>query len=170
MLLAGCGGDEAAAPVTTVPSGGPPPYELRSEAGRQTAVQGSSCVATPQDGGIFGDICVDTIAPRPELLSVVRPGETVTISMPGARLAGAEARVHPLGCSGRVLRKLRLRPGETRWRVTLPVGAYEVSLFGRFRADDGGSGDSSAVAGLLVSATDDLELVDAGDRAGAPCR
>ncbi|MFN2468649.1 MAG: hypothetical protein ABR521_11035 [Gaiellaceae bacterium] len=168
VLLAGCGGDEAAQRVTTSTPGGPPPFQLRSEAGTQTAIQGSSCVASPQDGGIFGDVCVDTIRPRAVLLSVIRPGETVTISMPGARLAAAEARVHPLDCSERVLRKLQLQPGETLWPVTLPAGAYEVSLFGRFRADNGSSGDSSAVAGLLVSATDELELLDAGDRA-APC-
>ena len=116
---------------------------------------------------MFGGVCIDTTAPRPELLSVVRPGETVTLSMPGARLDGAEARVL-LGCSDRPLHKLRLGPRETRWRVNLPAGAYEVHLFGRFRAEDGRSGDSSAVAGLLVSATDELELLDAGDR-GAPC-
>ncbi|MBA2356932.1 MAG: hypothetical protein H0V84_00720 [Actinobacteria bacterium] len=169
-LGTGCGG---AGPAPEFAPGdastAPPPFVLRSSAGTQTASQGSSCVDSGQGGGMFGSVCADTAPPPAARLSVVRPGETVRIAMAGARLSAAEASVHPLGCPGRLLRRIRLGGRETRWRVTLPPGDYELSLFGRFHADDGRQGDSSGVAGLSVSAEAALEIVDAAAGVRKPC-
>jgi len=169
-LLAGCGGDEASTPTPAGdPSASPPPFELESRAGRQSATQGSSCVTSADEGGMFGGICADTVRPLPEQASVVRAGETITISMPGAALAGASAQVHPLGCRTRTVARFALRARVTTWRASLPEGTYELALFARFTATDGRSGDSSAAAGIRVSDSDDLELVELGESDEGAC-
>lgn len=135
----------------------PPAIELVSEAGRQRAAPGSYCVDDPQAG--VGE-CVDYEAPAgPEQLSVVRPGETVTIALVGSSAVEGSASVRRLGCEEEVV-SVPLGP-ETRWEVDLEPGAYELQIFTTFEAGTA-SGDTSGVLGLLVDATAPLEVRPAG--------
>jgi hypothetical protein len=135
----------------------PPAIELVSEAGRQRAAPGSYCVDDPQAG--VGE-CVDYEAPAgPEQLSVVRPGETVTIALVGSSAVEGSASVRRLGCEEEVV---SVPPGpETRWEVDLEPGAYELQIFTTFEAGTA-SGDTSGVLGLVVDETAPLEVRPAG--------
>jgi len=113
LFLAGCG---AATQQTNVPASSgegetvkppkgyvasdvkPPQIVLLSETGRQTAVQGSYCVTGDEQG-----ICVDMASPLvPKAVTVVQPGDQVTIAMPEATLKkDSVATVRPLGCADR---------------------------------------------------------------------
>jgi hypothetical protein len=135
----------------------PPAIELVSEAGRQRAAPASYCVDDPQAGVAE---CVDQEAPAgPEQLSVVRPGETVTIAFVGSSAVDGSASVRRLGCDGE-LASVPLEP-ETRWEVDLEPGAYELQIFTTFEAGSA-SGDTSGVLGLVVDATAPLEVRPAG--------
>lgn len=135
----------------------PPAIELVSEAGRQRAAPGSYCVDDPQAG--VGE-CVDYEAPAgPEQLSVVRPGETVTIALVGSSAVEGSASVRRLGCEEEVV-SVPLGP-ETRWEVDLEPGAYELQIFTTFEAGTA-SGDTSGVLGLVVDETAPLEVRPAG--------
>jgi hypothetical protein len=135
----------------------PPAIELVSEAGRQRAAPGSYCVDDPQAG--VGE-CVDYEAPAgPEQLSVVRPGETVTIAFVGSSAVDGTASVRRLGCEEELV-SVPLGP-ETRWEVDLEPGAYELQIFTTFEAGTA-SGDTSGVLGLLVDAGAPLEVRPAG--------
>jgi hypothetical protein len=147
---------------------------LQSEAGRQEAVAGSSCVdyvdeATGQ--GVGG--CGDSGPVSPAHLSVVRPGEEIRILVEDAAVIRPEgcqgedeqscigsAVVRRLGCEDRAVAEIPLALGpETTWTVDLPAGEYELDVFSYFEASDGRSGDVSGSLGLLVDATAPQEIV-----------
>jgi len=96
-------------------------------------------------------------------ITIVRPGETVTIALDRARTVRSrgchardlscigEAHVTPRGCPTRTIARVFLEPGRrTEWRAVLDPGDYEVHVFAYFQADDGRSGDVSAAFGLRV--------------------
>jgi hypothetical protein len=173
LLAAACGAEEdepagggTTGTVAQEPTGSapqvdkpllPPAIELVSEAGRQRAAPGSYCVDDPQAG--VGE-CVDYEAPAgPEQLSVVRPGETVTIALMGTSAVDGTASVRSLGCEEELV-SVPLEP-ETRWEVDLEPGAYELQIFTTFEAGSAG-GDTSGVLGLVVDAAAPLEVRPAG--------
>jgi hypothetical protein len=148
-----------------------PKLVLESSAGSQEAVPGSSCV-TGQGAGV----CSDTGYPRPKQLSIVRPGEVITISLEQAQVVrvvdcngGRERdcigviKVHPLGCEKLVVYTIALEPGKTtRWKVAVPPGAYELETFAYFETDDGRTtGDVSGGFGLYVDSSRSLDVVPA---------
>lgn len=134
----------------------PPAFELRSEAGSQRAAQGSYCVT-----GAGSSECVDYEAPvGPEQVSVVRPGEVVTIAFVGADAVEGSASVRRLGCDAELL-ALPLEP-ETRWKVELEPGAYEVAAEAVAFEAGRASGDTSGVLGVVVDSTAPLEVRPAG--------
>jgi hypothetical protein len=139
----------------------PPTIELVSEAGVQQAVQGSYCINGPDSGE-----CVDFEAPAgPEQLSVVRPGEVVTIVLSPASAVEGTASVRRRGCEEE-LASVALRP-ETRWKADLELGAYELHISTTFELGST-SGDTSGVLGLLVDADAPLEVRPAGPPAACP--
>ena len=152
-------GESAAAPsaesepAPPAPGGGgtkPPPIVLVSAAGTQVAVAESSCVSGSGSG-----VCIDTIDQQPEDLSVVRPGEEVVLRLRGASVTEGSVAVRPLpDCDGKTVAEVELEPGsETRWRVDLPAGQYELQVFARFEAADGRSGDASGSLGIALDAS-----------------
>jgi hypothetical protein len=138
----------------------PPPIVLVTEAGRQEAVQGSYCVTKVSASGQGEGVCADTGFPHPEKLSVVRPGERVTLEMAGASRAttgdcsprcASTVTVHPLGCGPeRAVTSFELESATMPWVVDLEPGAYELAVFAYFEAEDGASGDTSGAIGLIV--------------------
>jgi hypothetical protein len=153
------------APATTSTEPSPPAPELRppaitlaSDAGHQRAVQESYCVT-----GAGVGVCADTFDQDPKRLTVVKPGDEVTISMPGATLTGGDSAfaVRPLGCHGQELATVPLGPDGARWAVDLEPGAYELQVFVHFEAEDGTSGDSSGSLGLLVDPDREPAIVKA---------
>jgi hypothetical protein len=139
----------------------PPTIELVSEAGVQQAVQGSYCINGPDSGE-----CVEFEAPAgPEQLSVVRPGEVVTIVVTPASAVEGTASVRRRGCDEE-LTSVVLHP-ETRWTVDLEPGAYELQIFTTFELGST-SGDTSGGLGLLVDADAPLEVRRAGPLVACP--
>jgi hypothetical protein len=148
-----------------------PKLVLESSAGSQEAVPGSSCV-TGQGTGI----CSDTAYVHPKQLSIVRPGEVITISLEHAQIVRAEGcnggrerdcigaiQVHPLGCEKLIAYTISLEPGKaTRWKVAVPPGAYELETFAYFESDDGRTnGDASGTFGLYVDSSRSADVVPA---------
>ena len=139
----------------------PPPTVLVTKAGTQRAAQESSCVElfSHEDGTLVQSMCGDTPDLPPRRLSVVRPGEVVTIAFRGAiEISDGSAAVRLLG-KRRSISRFELPAPRTRWRVRLRPGAYEVELFARFRTADGRGGDTSASLGLVVDRKRKLEIV-----------
>ena len=138
----------------------PPPILLASAAGTQVAVAESSCVSGSGSG-----LCIDTMDQQPEDLSVVRSGEEVVVLLRGASVTQGSVSVTPLpDCKGKTVAEVELEPGpETRWRVDLPAGQYEVQVFARFEAADGRSGDASGSHGILLDASQPLGIVPVPD-------
>jgi hypothetical protein len=149
----------------------PPKLVLESSAGSQEAVPGSSCVS-----GQGAAVCSDTAYAHPKQLSIVRPGEVITVSLEDAQVVRAEGcnvgrerdcigaiRVHPLGCEKLVAYTISLEPGKaTRWQVAVPPGAYELETFAYFESDDGQTtGDASGSFGLYVDSSRSAEVVPA---------
>jgi hypothetical protein len=131
-----------------LPADGPPVILLTSEAGSQVAVRGSFC--GPSNGAI---LCVDGPEPQPTELSVVGPGEEVSIRIVGNPvLRGSEVAVRPYGCGRNVLERFRLDPGDeaTTWEASLPPGGYELQVFARFAYGAAGRGDVSGALGVRV--------------------
>ena len=192
LLAAGCGQEEGSpgaasvaspkqtsSPESLGASHGPPDVLLVSEAGRQAGVVGSYCVDNPAAG--FGE-CADGTRPAAERANVVRPGETVTIALDGALAVRAsschsrdqscigEALVSPAGCGAVTVDRVFLERGEeTRWRVDLEPGPYELQAFVYFEADDGRSGDVSVALGLVVDPDAERAVVPM-PAAAAVCR
>ena len=117
-------------------------------------------------------ICADTLDLRPRRLSVVRPGEIVTVALPGATIVHRDPTCHPrceasaavyrLGGRKTVVARFRLSGERTRWPVELRPGAYELEVFvGLFRTTDGRSGDTKGSLGILVSRTQPRRIVPA---------
>lgn len=150
-------------PAPPVPEGGEtkaPPIVLESAAGTQVAVAESSCVSGPRTA-----VCVDTIDQTPEDLSVVRPGEEVVLRLRGASVTEGSVAVRPLpDCEGETVAEVELEPGpETRWRVDLPAGQYDLQVFARFEAADGRSGDASGSLGIVLDASQPPGIVPVPD-------
>ena len=158
--LAGCGTKdpaevrEAAAPaeLPTVAAetelNGPPAILFTSEAGIQVGVRGSFC--GPSNGAI---LCVDGPEPEPAEVSVVRPGEPVSLRLVGGRiLRGSQVAVQRYGCTRKALETFRLDPGgeESEWAVDLPPGDFELQVFAYFGYGEAGRGDVSGALGLRV--------------------
>ena len=141
----------------------PPPVFLESDAGRQRAVRGAGCVLTVGQGR--GEGAADCYLPgrvRARSLSVVRPGERVVVVLPrtkvirrpgcvGRHECGGWATLRPLGCARRELAFFELQGSTTAWRANMRPGAYELDVSVDFETEDGLTGDTSGVAGLLVS-------------------
>jgi hypothetical protein len=146
-----------------------PPVVLESLAGRQEAVRGSSCVANGGGGGVA--VCSDPGAVHPGWLSVVRPGETVTVALVGASLVGSSgvARARPLGCGGTEATTFPLDRTRTVWKVALAPGAYELEVAVAFETADGRSGDVSGALGLLVDPEREPGILPASVSSGSSC-
>jgi hypothetical protein len=150
-------------PAPPAPEGGetkPPPIVLESAAGTQVAVPESSCVSGAGTG-----VCVDTTDQTPEDLSVVRAREEVVLRLRGASVTEGSVAVRPLpDCEGETVAEVELEPGpETRWRVDLPAGQYELQVFARFEAADGRSGDASGSLGIVLDASQPPGIVPVPD-------
>lgn len=190
LVLAGCGAvperrgggpastsrtpETGSLPVDDAEKQKPPPIVLESAAGRQEAVLGSFCVTyTDEASGIGSGTCADSERPSPKLLSTVRPGEEVRISLEGAEVVRPKGcvsedeqscigtvAVHPLGCERKTVAEIPVALGPaTTWRVELAPGAYELDVFVYFEAAEGRYGDVSGGLGLLVDDTAPLEVV-----------
>lgn len=154
LLAAGCGGEAKKGGATSPPE--PPPITLVSDAGRQPAVPGSSCVRVAGGSGTGTGVCRDAAYPAPRRASVVRPGELVRVDVPGAQ--SMEAEIHRLGCRRKALRRIDLGPSGG-WKVDLAPGTYELLVsVGRFELH-GAEGDTSGGLGLWVSARHPLAVV-----------
>lgn len=143
------------APAVAEDGGGtlrPPKIVLTSVAGRQRAVQESYCVQRTSEDGTMVSGCADTVELGPRQLSVVRPGETVTIRLRGATVVEGIATVHPLGRTGKTVLRFRLKGPQTRWRIRLRPRAYEIDVeVARFETSDLRRGDTSGTVGILVA-------------------
>jgi hypothetical protein len=155
----------AAAPVADAQR--PPPLLLESRAGTQRAAQETYCVSNGRVGA-----CADFVDVRPQRLSVVRPGELVTIRLPRSEIIHESPNCHPrceaggfvyrLRHKGRILRRFELTSAETEWRVRLRDGSYELEAYvAYFETADGLSGQTSGSFGLLVSKWRPLRIVSA---------
>ena len=169
VLATGCGaattvpgssGEEPTLAAPTVsteadePDLKPPPIFLVSEAGKQRAAQGSSCVqytnlATGESAGQCGDVAGPV---RPKAMTVVQSGDNVIVTIPTAALEKDSAiTIRPLGCVDKETTRLDFpEAGDLHWPVDLEPGAYELDVFALFELGDGLSGDTSGTLGLLV--------------------
>jgi hypothetical protein len=157
---------ETSKPIPTLDEANlrPPPIVLVSAAGKQEATRGSSCVqyADPASGEGAG-ACSDVAGPlHPDFISLVRRGDNTLVIVAGASAEGGSVTVRPLGCADQEL-VFDLASGrdETRWRVDLEPGAYQLDVFTRFETTDGRSGDVSGSLGLLVGDSDARRTVPA---------
>jgi hypothetical protein len=148
-------------PDPPIPELKPPPIVLETEAGRQEAVQGSYCITRVNDEGEGEGICADAVFPHPDELSVVRPGDTIAITLEGADIVTAAGcsqastcpivTLYALGCGPeRAIGEFELTGSTTTWTVELEPGAYELWAFAYFDDGMGASGDTSGAVGLLV--------------------
>jgi hypothetical protein len=143
----------------------PPEIVLRSRGAEQTAVEGSFCVdyvdpASGQGGGV----CGDSPDVHPDAVTVAMKGDELTLVFSGAEImrpSGCHSDdeqgcvgyvyVRPLGCEDREVGRVPLALGtETRWRIDLERGAYELDVFGYVETSEGATGDVSGALGLLV--------------------
>jgi hypothetical protein len=135
------------------------PILLTSEVGTQDAAL-MPCVRFMTSENDWRPVCREGVpALRPSSLSVVRPGETITISFPGAQVenpsgcretCGATL-VQPLGCKDRPLDSFQLLDGDsTEWRVDLPPGRYELDVYAEVRTDEGRKVFTMGDFGLVV--------------------
>jgi hypothetical protein len=161
--FAGTGSVESAETSRPEPSSGsepkPPPIALVTDAGRQDAVQGSYCVTQVSESGESRGVCVDAGFVHPAELSIVAPGGSVTIEVSDATLSIPDASsgvsstvtVYPLGCGpDRAVADFELESASMSWAVELEPGAYELGVFAYYETEDGKSGDTYGVLGLLV--------------------
>jgi hypothetical protein len=161
------GGTEPATPTEVhepdpSPTLKPPLIVLESDAGRQKASPGTYCLTRVSEASEGEGICVDSAFQHPEELSVVQPGENVTISIVGADVVvpdgcspadecASPVTIHPLGCGPEgSMSRFELSRHSTRWTVDLEPGAYELSVFAYFDGGGGTSGDLAGTVGLLV--------------------
>jgi hypothetical protein len=161
--------EEAPATTSAEPSPTPPELEipaivLESVAGRQKAVQESHCVQATDSAGTSVGMCGDTPDLDPKRLSVVHPGDTVTISVPGATLSGGSGiSIRPLGCHDRQVASVPLETEGVTWTIDLPPGAYEMQVFVLFETGEA-SGDSAGSLGLLVDPSREPAVIRARPR------
>ncbi|HYY33075.1 MAG TPA: hypothetical protein VE693_05755 [Gaiellaceae bacterium] len=156
-------GEETAPATTTVDEPAPddskarpPPIILISQAGKQLATPGSSCVQyTDPDTSQGMGVCSDMAGPlHPDQLSIIHAGEPLLVVLGGAFVTGeGTVSVNFLGCPEKNLRELALTNGmsETHFRlIDLEPGAYQLDVFARFGTNDGRQGDLSGTLGLLI--------------------
>jgi hypothetical protein len=172
------GGEEpatvASEPLPTIdepdPELRPPAIVLKSQAGRQRAVQGSYCVSKEEEAGAGAGLCADYFVQHPEQLTVVGPGEEIVVSMPGGQLLAdpedcvpacpPTVDVFPLGCFDEPVATVQVAEDEP-WKLELEPGSYELQLFAHFTAPDGRSGYTSVVLGVLVDPMGEPAIVEA---------
>lgn len=143
----------------------PPPVFLVSRAGSQRSVQESFCVHISYDDGTGLGLCADTTDLEPRRLSVVRPGERITIRLRGAKTVEGEVAVYPRGCEDRARWSFAITGRTTHWTVPRTIRRerrFELDLFAYFTTGDGRSGDTSNTLGLLVSRTRPRDVIRAG--------
>jgi RTX calcium-binding nonapeptide repeat (4 copies) len=143
----------------------PPPVFLVSRAGSQRSVQESFCVHISYDDGTGLGLCADTTDLEPRRLSVVRPGERITIRLRGATSAEGEVAVYPRGCEDRARWSFAITGRTTHWTVPRTIRReqrFELDLFADFTTGDGRQGDTSNTVGLLVSRARRREIIRAG--------
>ena len=170
LLAAGCGaatdvpGSSGESPTLAQPTESteveeqdvkPPAIFLVSAAGKQKAVQGSSCVQyVDPDTGEGTGVCADSAVPHPRSVTSVAPGDRVTLIVDGASVKkDSTVTIRPLGCGDQNIDELAFEPGpgELAWTVDLDHGAYQLDVFAVFETDDGRSGDVSGTLGLTVA-------------------
>jgi hypothetical protein len=144
----------------------PPRILLRNSVGeQQEAVPGSFCVdyLDPASGRGSG-VCGDSPAVHPDVVTMALRGDELTFVLSGAdvvRPGGCQSNdeqdcigwisVKPLGCEDREAARVPLALGpETRWKIDLERGAYELDVFGNFETSEGATGDVSGALGLVV--------------------
>jgi hypothetical protein len=141
----------------------PPPIVLVSQAGKQIAAQGSSCVQfVDPDSGQGSGACSDVGGPLlPERVSIVQRGDTATLVVGGASAQDGKVTVRPLGCTDEETLAFDLAAGMsgTPRQIELDPGAYQLDVFTRFESNDGRSGDLSGSLGLLVAESDARAIV-----------
>ena len=133
----------------------PPPVTLISAAGEQRAVPETYCLSIPPRPGetTAASICAESVDRKPRRLSVVRPRETISVVLRGARAATGYGRLIGLG-RRKTIARFRISSPTTRWRVSLPTGAFELEVYiDGFATADGRTGDTSGSLGLLVDRT-----------------
>jgi hypothetical protein len=157
----------------------PPRVVLESGAGRQEAVQGSFCVTKVNESGQGQGVCGDSPFQHPKELNVVQPHEEVMIDLTDAAAVDrpegcspacpSTVTVHPLGCGpDRAVTDFELVSAKTAWTVDLEPGAYELAVFAYFETQDGRTGDTSGVLGLLVDSERQPAVIPI-DKAWAVC-
>jgi hypothetical protein len=112
---------------------------------------------------------------HPAELTVVRPGDEVSVTLDGASVVRAEnchsetgksacigeITIRPLGCE-RTTRVVPLTVGTgTRFALDVAPRAYEVDVFAYFAAEDHRTGDVSGSLGVLVDEQRRVEVVAA---------
>ena len=148
----------------------PPVIVLDSRSPNQRAVWGSFCVAMPPEPGesVPGpQLCADAaVGPEPRWLSVVRPGERITLRFRQTLEASGDVFVYKRGCERAQPRwTFAITGPETKWRVPpWSRGRFELSLGATFATVDGRSGDTSAALGILSSKTHERGLLPNRDR------
>lgn len=185
LVLAGCGTVAEGTPLpasstptepagvteATAPPVQPPEIFLTSAAGKQVSMQGSYCIVALESSGQSNGRCVDGAWPHPERVTVVGPGERVSVALSygWVRREGMIS-VLPLGCERTVLDTMQLdrEAQATTFAVDLEPGAYELQVFARFKSDDGRTGDASGGLGLIV-APDALQAIEPGPPRRSNC-
>ena len=185
LLLAGCGtategtppassGPVETAGVTQKPSSSPKPplIVLASAGGKQIATPGTYCITRvdPSSGESQGQ-CADATWPHPDRVSVVHPGDGVSVLLSEAEVdKEGSVTVLPLGCEKTVVKTIPLDPGRpsTAFPVDLEPGAYELQVFANFKGDDGSTGDVSGGLGLVV-ATGQPQAIEPGPPRRSNC-
>jgi hypothetical protein len=136
----------------------PPVITLLSKSPPQRAVWESFCVSVVG----FGELCADTPNLEPRWLSVVRPGERVTIVFEKTMKVSGDVWVYKRGCEREPARRtFATTKARTHWVVPRSFrGRFELNLFAdEFHTADGRVGDVSATLGILVSKTRPKGLV-----------
>lgn len=138
-----------------------PLLQLVSPAGRQDAMRGSSCVSSVNETGEGVAICVDTLRPYPERLTVSeRSAGLAFVLSDGDFTEPATVSVSRLGCN-REVASFTLEQSGATWPADLPEGAYGLDVFFRFATPEGLSGDSHQSLGLLVEEGSEAAIVPA---------
>jgi hypothetical protein len=141
----------------------PPVIVLDSKSPTQRAVLGSFCVDAPTGEEELGvTLCADAPDPEPRWLSVVRPGERVTIWFRKTLSVSGTVYVYKRGCEDQPPRRtFELTGPRTGWNVPSGFrGRFELDLFAsEFATVDGRHGDTGAALGMLVSKKRDRGLI-----------
>lgn len=156
IALAALVGFFALALAGTASAQTPPVVTLVSKSPPQEAVWGSYCVS------VEWTLCADYPNVEPRWLSVVRPGERVTIVFEKTKSVTGDVWVHKRGCEDDPpKRTFAITRARTRWTVPRSFrGRFELNLeAAEFRTVDGRAGDMSATLGILVSKTRPESLV-----------